>query len=127
MEEGKIEVPFYLGLKIQKRLKEKYGIETDGIHYSREDLRKIDKLEIVPPLEGGLQKIDLLLNLESLVVTSVGNTAFQTKLVPSIMDDDINSIAKCTKLKELSIINQVKIDCLDCSRFARFNKPYDKK
>lgn len=116
MENEKIEVPLYLGLKIQERLKEKYGIETDSTNFSREDLKKVDKLEIVPPLEGGLEKIDLLSNLESLTIISVGNTAFQTKLIPSIADGDIESIAKCNQLKELSIINQSKIDCLDCSK-----------
>ena len=116
MENEKIEVPLYLGLKVQERLKERYGIETDSMCFSKEDLKKVDKLEIVPPLEGGLEKIDLLSNLESLTILSVGNTAFQTKLIPSIVDSDIESIAKCNELKELSIINQSKIDCLDCSK-----------
>ena len=117
MEEEKIELPLYLGIRVQKRLREKYGIETDDKIFSKKDLDDVDELKIVPPLEGGLKGIELLTNIEKLVIESVGNTAFQTKIIPSIVEEDINSIAKCSKLKELSIINQSKINCLDCSKF----------
>ena len=120
--EEKIEIPKYLGLKVQKRLREKFGIETDGIKFSRQELNQIDELEIVPPMEGGLKGLELLTNIEKLVIISIGNTAFQTKKIPSIVDDDINSIAKCRNLKELSIINQTKINCLDCSNLNGLTK-----
>lgn len=117
MEEERIELPLYLGVKVQKRLREKFGIETDDKIFLKKDLEVVDELEIVPPLEGGLKGIELLTNIEKLIIGSVGNTAFQTQRIPSIVDEDIYSIAQCSKLKELSIINQSKIDCLDCSKF----------
>jgi len=114
--EDKIEVPVYLGKKIQTRLREKFGIETDGKLFTRKELDVVDELEIVPPLEGGLKGIELLTNIQRLVIGSVGNTSFQTKKIPSIVEEDIESIAQCSKLKELEIINQSKINCLDCSK-----------
>ena len=116
MGNEKIEVKPYLGIKIQKRLREKFGIETDGKYFSEDELSKVDELEIVPPLEGGLEGIELLSNLEKLTIESVGNTAFQTQEIHSIADGDIGSVAKCGKLKELTIVNQSKISCLDCSQ-----------
>lgn len=127
MENERIEVPLYLGTKIQERLREKYGMETDNRFFSSSELSQVDELTIVPPLEGGLVGIEVLKNIEKLVIESIGNTSFQTECIPSISSSDIQNIAKCTNLKELEIINQSKIEEIDCSRFKRFNLTYNKK
>lgn len=117
MENEKIQLPLYLGVKIQERLREKYGIETDNRNFSREELDLVDELTVVPPIEGELEGIEQLRNIEKLVIESVGNTSFQTECISSISSKDIQSITQCNNLRELSIINQSKIETLDCSKF----------
>lgn len=122
MENERIELPLYLGKKVQEELKNKYGMETDNRCFSQKELELVKEITIVPPLEGGLKGIENLTNLQKLVIDSPGNTAFQTKMIPSISNEDIDKIAQCKNLIELSIINQSKITDVDCNRIEKFKK-----
>lgn len=50
--EEKINVPNYLGRKIKDKLQSEYGIETDGVNFTKKELDLVKELEVVPPREG---------------------------------------------------------------------------
>lgn len=121
MEERKIQLPFYLGIQVEKILKEKHNIthkdDIPGImRFTTEELELITSIEIKNPMQGSLDGVHLLPNLETLKVESSAITAhLQDKDILSISDKDIKSISKCISLKNLSIVNQARVSYIDVS------------
>lgn len=115
-----IGLPISLGLIVNKMLEKKYGVKrtpksrNSKVLFTSEELESITELTIKNPHERDLEGVDLLPNLKTInVETNAITTLVQNKEIRSISDDDISSIEKCSKLKNLSIVNQAKISHLD--------------
>lgn len=112
-----IKLPLALGLKINGILKEKIGfvprknkIGMMTFEFTREELELIEKLNFENPVRGEIAEIELLPNLRTLVIKSVGNTTYkQDKNIASISDKDSSCIYKCKNLENLSVENQAKL------------------
>lgn len=127
-----IKLPLNLGLEINKILKDKFNIEPrtnkSGIlsfEYTQDELSLIEKLEFINPTQGCLFGIELLPNLKSLRVKSIGNTAYmQDKNIASISDKDSAIISRCKNLQYLEIENQAKLSFVDVSQLKKLNGLY---
>lgn len=124
-----IKLPLSLGLKINGILKEKIGfvprenkIGMMTFEFTREELELIDKLNFENPVRREIAGIELLPNLRSLVIKSVGNTTYkQDKNIASIDDKDSSCIYKCKNLENLTIENQAKLSFLDVSQMKKLH------
>lgn len=117
----RITLPASLAIIIWKELKEKHGMKqrmgANGlidISFSLEEIGLITKLNIKNPTRGNFPGISALYNLQSLSISSDGNSAYKkSNDIYTINDKDIKEISKCTNLKNLSIDNQAGISYVD--------------
>lgn len=124
-----IKLPFSLGLEINKILEEKIQFVPRknklgllSFEYTSEELELIDKLSFENPVRGSLEGIELLSNLKSLRIKSVGNSSYeQDKNIASISDKDCSRIAKCKNLEFLDIENQAKLSYIDVSQMKKLH------
>ena len=129
MDTGLIKLPMSLGLKINEILKEKMQFiprkNKMGLlscEFTIDELALIDKLSFDNPVQGDIEGVQLLPNLKSLIIKSVGNTAYkQDKFVASISDKDGSCIAKCKNLEYLDIENQAKLSFIDVSQMKQLH------
>lgn len=106
-----IKLPIDLGLKVLDILK-KSGyqprINSLGIislEFTQEELNQITELTFINPPANCLAGIEHLKNLQKLIISTNGSTAYSTDNT-SITDKDIQRIAKLTSLTSLTINNQ---------------------
>lgn len=124
-----IKLPFSLGLEINKILAEKIQftprknkIGLLSFEYTSEELSLIDKLSFENPVRDSLEGIELLPNIKSLRIKSVGNSSYkQDKNIASISDKDGSRIAKCKNLEFLDIENQAKLSFIDVSQMKKLH------
>lgn len=116
MENDRIDLPIDLALTVIKQLEKQHGIKCGRtprgpyISLSSEELSKIKKLEIQNPTPQTLEGIEKLPNLHTLSVKTTFSTAYtHPKNIPSISDDNVIAIQKCSNLKVLEIVNQTNI------------------
>lgn len=109
-----IKLPMNLGLKVVKILSNK-GYEPTknklgllSLEFTPEELNHITELEFINPTTNCLEGIEFLTNLESLKISTKGETAYNNSDT-SICDKDIQRISKLINLKSLTIHNQNKI------------------
>lgn len=129
MDTGLIKLPMKLGLKINEILKEKIQFipreNKMGLlscEFTIDELALIDRLSFENPVQGDIEGVELLPNLKSLIIKSVGNTTYtQDKYVNSISNKDGSCIAKCKNLEELDIENQAKLSFMDISQMKRLH------
>lgn len=130
MEDNKlIKLPMSLGLKINEILKSKiqFTPRTNkmgilSLEFTNEELALIDKLEFENPVRGAIEGIELLPNLRSLIIKSVGNSYYsQDKHIASISDKDSSSISKCINLEFLEIENQAKLSYIDVTKMKKLH------
>lgn len=118
--EDKVQLPLDLGFLIRDFLKEKYDIETNYKFFSKEHLELVKNLKIVQPSEGVLEGIDLLPNLKSLTIETLGEQSYvQPNKRKSINNRDMSYLEKCENLKDLTIINQPNITVLDVEKMKK--------
>ena len=97
MDEKLIKLPMSLGIKVNELLKEKMQFIPRknkmgllSFEFTTDELALIDKLSFDNPVQGDIEGVQLLPNLKSLIIKSVGNTAYkQDKFVTSISDKDV--------------------------------------
>lgn len=124
-----IKLPFSLGLEINKILAEKKQFVPRknklgllSFEYTSEELELIDKLSFENPVRDSLEGIELLPNLKSLRIKSVGNSSYrQDKNIASISDKDGSRISKCKNLEFLEIENQAKLSFVDVSKMKKLH------
>lgn len=124
-----IKLPSPLGLKVNDVLKEKIQFtprqNKTGLlscEFTKDELALIDRLKFNNPVHDSLKGIDLLPNLKSLTIKSVGNSSYrQDKHIASISDKDGSCIAKCKTLEYLSIENQAKLSFIDVSNMKKLH------
>lgn len=129
MDTGLVKLPISLGIKVNKILQEKiqFTPRTNkmgllSFEFTIDELSLIDRLSFDNPVQGGIEGVELLPNLKSLIIKSVGNTAYtQDKYVNSISNKDGSYIAKCKNLEELDIENQAKLSFIDVSQMKRLH------
>ena len=129
MDENLIELPMSLGIKINEILKQKIQFVPRknkmgllSCKFTADELALIDRLSFENPVQGDTDGVQLLPNLKSLIIKSVGNTAYkQDKFVNSISDKDGSCIAKCKNLEELDIENQAKLSFIDVSQMKQLH------
>lgn len=124
-------LPVALGLKVNEILRKKTNFkpreDKSGIllfKYTKEELEKVEKLEIINPSKGELKGIDLLPNLKTLKISSTirTNTPYtQEKHIASISDDDAKLISKCSKIRYLDIENQSHLTYLNVSNLKELH------
>ncbi len=126
MDEQYINLPVYLGLRVIEILSKEYNIEPRknkmgmmSFEFLKKELDLIKELKITNPIPGELEGLEQLTNLTSLDIKTKGITAHvQDKNIRSINDKDSEAISKCTSLKNLSIVNQARIGCLDLTKLS---------
>lgn len=124
-----IQLPTSLGLIINEILKDKIQftprknkIGILSCEFTLDELALIDKLKFDNPVNGSLKGIELLPNLKSLTIKSVGNSSYrQDKFIASISDKDGSCIAKCKSLEYLDIENQAKLSFIDVSKMKKLH------
>lgn len=129
-ESKKIKFPINLGMEISQILQDKYNVQPRkdklgmvDLSFTEQKLSLITSLELKHPVPGSLQGLHLLPNLKSLSIESRGITAhMQQKNISSITDKDMEEIAQCTTLEDLSIVNQGKLTWLDVSNLENLQR-----
>lgn len=124
-----IKMPMSLGIKINEILQDKIEFSPRknkigllSCEFTREELELIDKLSFENPVSEELKGVELLPNLKSLTIKSIGNTSYkQDKNIASISDKDVSCIAKCKNLEYLDIENQAKISYIDISKMEKLH------
>ena len=124
-----IKIPISLGIKINEILEEKIQFKPRtnnmgimSFEYTIEELELIDKLYIENPSSNMLEGIELLPNLKSLSIKSIGDSSYmQDKNVYSINDKDSKYISKCKNLEYLCIENQAKLGYIDLTDMKKIN------
>lgn len=124
-----VKLPIALGLEVNKILEEKINFEPRKnklglllFEYTNQELELIDKLFFENPGRDSIDGIELLPNLKSLRIKSVGNASYrQDKNIASISDKDGSCISKCKNLEFLEIENQAKLSFIDVSQMKKLH------
>lgn len=123
-EQGRIQLPPSLGLRIWDELKEKHGIEPRknamglmDFSFSQEEIGLITKLKVHNPVRGNLQGISKLYNLQNLIITSdQAGDYTKDNMICTITDQEMDEIGQVRSLRSLSVSNQHDIWGIDLSR-----------
>ena len=109
-----IKLPMQIGISVMKILKDK-GYEPRknsvgllSLEFTQEELNNVTEIEFINPTANCLDGIELLQNLQTLKISTTGETAYRNDCA-SICDKDIKSISKITSLKSLTLNNQSNI------------------
>lgn len=130
MEDNRlIKLPMLLSLKINEILKSKiqFTPRTNNMgilssEFTDEELSLIDNLVFENPVRGAIEGIELLPNLRSLKIKSVGNPYYrQDKYIASISDKDGLSISECVNLELLEIENQANLSYIDVTKMKKLH------